>query len=170
MTDDERAIRNLVAAWMEASRAGDLDAVLGLMADDVVFMVPGREPFGKEAFAALSRGMGGVRMEGAADIREFAVLGDWAYIRNHIDMTITPPGGAPTRRAGYTLTLLRKEPDRRWVLARDANLVTEVGDQHFLGPWKPHGPPTCTPRAPSSLPPRQALAGARPPLPLAGRG
>jgi len=51
MTADERAIRELVATWMAASRAGDLDTVLGLMTEDVVFMVPGREPFGKEAFA-----------------------------------------------------------------------------------------------------------------------
>ena len=57
MTEDERAIRELVATWMAASRAGDLDTVLGLMTEDVVFMVPGREPFGKEAFAAQSRRM-----------------------------------------------------------------------------------------------------------------
>jgi len=56
MTDNERAIRELVATWMTASQAGDIDTVLGLMTDDVVFMVPGREPFGKEAFAAASQG------------------------------------------------------------------------------------------------------------------
>ena len=28
MTDDERAIRELVATWMEASRTGDTDTVL----------------------------------------------------------------------------------------------------------------------------------------------
>jgi len=44
MTEDERTIRDLVATWMAASQAGDLAAVLRLMADDVVFMVPGREP------------------------------------------------------------------------------------------------------------------------------
>ena len=54
MTDDERAIRDLVDAWMAASKAGDVAKVLSLMTDDVVFMVPGREPFGKEAFAAAS--------------------------------------------------------------------------------------------------------------------
>jgi uncharacterized protein (TIGR02246 family) len=64
MSEDERAIRDLVAAWMEASRAGDTDAVLALMADDMVFMVPGREPFGKEAFAAMSRGMTDVAWRG----------------------------------------------------------------------------------------------------------
>jgi ketosteroid isomerase-like protein len=38
---------------------------------------------------------------------------------------MTPSGGGtPMRRSGYTLTILRKEPDGRWVLARDANLLT----------------------------------------------
>jgi uncharacterized protein (TIGR02246 family) len=46
MTDDERAIRDLVATWMKASEAGDVQTVLNLMADDMIFMVPGREPFG----------------------------------------------------------------------------------------------------------------------------
>ena len=105
MTDDERAIRELVATWMTASQAGDIDTVLGLMTDDVVFMVPGREPFGKAAFAAMSEGMKGVRMEGSSDIRELRVLGDWAYLRNHIAITVTPPGGKPVKRAGYTLTI-----------------------------------------------------------------
>jgi uncharacterized protein (TIGR02246 family) len=126
MTDDERAIRELVATWMTASEAGNIDTVLGLMTDDVVFMVPGREPFGKEAFAAASRGMSGVRMQGSSDIRELVVLGDIAYLRNHIALTITPPDGAPMRRAGYTLTILRKGPDGRWRLARDANLLSKV--------------------------------------------
>jgi uncharacterized protein (TIGR02246 family) len=125
MIDDERAIRDLVATWMKASAAGDLPAVLDLMTDDVVFMVPGREPFGKEAFAAMSKGMGAVRMEGRSDIREIQMLGDVAYIRNHIEMTMTPPGGATVRRAGYTLSILRKQ-DGKWRLARDANLLAEV--------------------------------------------
>jgi uncharacterized protein (TIGR02246 family) len=123
MSDDERAIRDLVATWMAASKAGDHDTVLGLMTDDVVFMVPGREPFGKEAFAAASKGMQGMRLEGTADIVELKLLGDWAWLRNRLRMTITPAGGSPTTRSGYTLTILRKEADGRWRLARDANLL-----------------------------------------------
>jgi uncharacterized protein (TIGR02246 family) len=126
MTDDERAIRDLVATWMKASAAGDIATVLSLMADDVVFMVPGRAPFGKEAFADAAQAMKAIRMEGTSDIRELRVLGDWAYLRNDITVTMTPPGGKPVRRAGTTLTILRQEPDGRWVLARDANLLTEV--------------------------------------------
>ncbi|MCX7313043.1 MAG: SgcJ/EcaC family oxidoreductase [Alphaproteobacteria bacterium] len=126
MTEDERAIRDLVANWMAASQAGDTAKVLSLMADDVVFQVPGREPFGKEAFAAMSQAMKGISMEGSSDIRELRVLGDWAYLRNHITLTITPPGGAPMKRAGHTLTIVRKEADGRWLLLRDANMVAEV--------------------------------------------
>jgi uncharacterized protein (TIGR02246 family) len=124
MTEDERAIRELVSTWIAASRAGDTETVLSLMADDVVFMVPGQEPFGKEKFAAAARGMQNVRMEGTSDIRELTVLGDWAYLRNHLVVTITPPGGQPLQRAGYTLTILRKSPAGQWLLARDANLMT----------------------------------------------
>jgi len=124
MSDDERAIRELIAAWMAASLAGDVDTVLGLMTEDAVFMVPGREPFGREAFAKASQGLQGMRMEGTNEIRELEVLGDWAYLRAYIQMTVTPSGGEPVRRAGYTLTILRKQPDGRWLLARDANLLT----------------------------------------------
>jgi uncharacterized protein (TIGR02246 family) len=123
---DETAIRELVATWMEASKQGDTAKLLSLMADDVVFMIAGREPFGKEAFAAASTGMKNNRMEGRSDIRELRVLGDWAYIRNYLTVSVTPPGGRPVKRAGYTLTILRKESDGRWVLARDANLMKEV--------------------------------------------
>jgi hypothetical protein len=39
--DDERSIREVVDRWMKASAHNDLDTVLGLMTDDVVFEVPG---------------------------------------------------------------------------------------------------------------------------------
>jgi uncharacterized protein (TIGR02246 family) len=123
VTDDERAVRDLVATWMRASETGDVDTVLSLMADDVIFMVPGREPFGKDAFRATSETMKSVRLTGRSDIRELKVLGDWAYIRNYIEIAITPPDGAAMRRTGYTLSILRKQSDGKWVLWRDANLV-----------------------------------------------
>jgi uncharacterized protein (TIGR02246 family) len=126
MTKDERAIRDLVANWMAASKAGDLDTILSLMADDVIFMVPGREPFGKEAFAAESAGIKGVDIEGTSEIEEVKVLGGWAYLRNRLTITIAPPGGqAMLRRTGYTLSILRKEKDGRWLLVRDANLLAK---------------------------------------------
>jgi uncharacterized protein (TIGR02246 family) len=126
MTEDERAIRNLVDTWIAATKAGDVQTVLNLMADDAVFMVPGQKPFGKEAFAASAQGMKNVRFDARSDIQELEVLGDWAYLRNYLEMTVTREGAAPVRRSGYTLTILHKQPDGRWLLARDANLVTSA--------------------------------------------
>ena len=124
MSDDERAIRNLVDTWMRASAAGDADTVLSLMADDAIFTVPGREPFGKDAFRAAAEQMKNMRFSGAGDIREIQILGDWAYIRNYIEITIIPPNGNTMHRSGYTLSILRKQADGKWRLWRDANMVT----------------------------------------------
>jgi uncharacterized protein (TIGR02246 family) len=123
MGADEQAIRELVDTWMRASKAGDTQAVLNLMTDDVVFMVAGREPFGREAFAAQSEALQGVTIDGRATIVELQVLGEWAYLRNHIEVTMTGDGEMPHRRTGYTLTILKKQ-NGRWLLARDANMVS----------------------------------------------
>jgi uncharacterized protein (TIGR02246 family) len=44
MQNDEQEIRQLVSTWMTASKAGDVEKVLSLMADDVVFLVTGQPP------------------------------------------------------------------------------------------------------------------------------
>jgi uncharacterized protein (TIGR02246 family) len=44
MDTNEQAIRELVARWHRATAAGDVDTVLGLMSEDVVFLVAGRPP------------------------------------------------------------------------------------------------------------------------------
>jgi uncharacterized protein (TIGR02246 family) len=122
--DDERAIRELVETWMEATLAGNTAAVIDLMADDVIFMTPGREPFGKEEFRAQSESLKGVKIDGRTKILELQILGDQAWIRNHIDLVMTPDDGEPIRRSGHTLTILKKGAEGRWRLLRDANLVS----------------------------------------------
>ena len=123
MDADERKIRELLDRWWQATKADDVDTVLELMADDVVFLTPGAEPFGKEAFAAASRDRA-MEIDGGTEIEEIVVNGDWAWMRTRLDMTITPANGDPLRRAGSTLTILRRQPDGRWVIARDANLLS----------------------------------------------
>jgi uncharacterized protein (TIGR02246 family) len=124
MTDDESAISQLVETWMAASKAGDTATVLDLMTDDVLFTVPAREPFGKDEFRAASEMMRDLKMDGRADIQEIEVIGDRAWIRNRIEITLTPPEGEALHRSGYTLTILKKGDDGRWRLFRDANLVS----------------------------------------------
>lgn len=123
MEDDERAIHELVDRWITATKAGDTDAVLELIADDALFMVRSGM-FGKEAFRAGSESLKDSKIEGTAEIREIHVEGNWAWIRNHIDLIVTPAGGEPVTRTGSALTILKKGQDGRWKLFRDANLVT----------------------------------------------
>ena len=123
MTDDERQIRDLVDSWMAASRAGDVQGVLALMTDDVIFMTPGRPPFGKQEFAANSEQLRDVDIDGQNDIEEVGIFGDCAYIRSRLQISVTKAGDAPKRLSGYAMSILRKEIDGRWRLARDANLV-----------------------------------------------
>jgi uncharacterized protein (TIGR02246 family) len=127
MTEDERAIRQVIDTWTEASRAGDTATVLSLMTHDVVFMIPGREPFGREVFAAAANAPNGQRVEGSNEVVELQILGDWAFVRNRLDLTVTSPNGDASRRSGYTLTLFRKDADGCWRLARDANLLAQKG-------------------------------------------
>ena len=52
MNPDEQAIREVHSTWIAAVNAGDLGCLLSMMSDDVVFLNPGREPFGKDGFPA----------------------------------------------------------------------------------------------------------------------
>jgi uncharacterized protein (TIGR02246 family) len=123
MTEDEQAIREVVETWTQASQRGDGATVLSLMTEDVVFMIPGREPFGREVFEAAASTTHATQIDGTNEIVEIQVFGDWAFTRNRLDLTVKPLAGDPVRRSGYTLTLFRKEAGR-WRLARDANLMT----------------------------------------------
>jgi uncharacterized protein (TIGR02246 family) len=127
MEQDERAIRNLISTWLQASAAGDTERVLGLMADDAVFLMPGQEPMvGKEAFAASQGALKGFALEAHNEVQEVKVLGDWAYCRTRLEVTVTPPGGAaPVKRAGHTLSVLQKQKGA-WLLVRDANMLAAV--------------------------------------------
>jgi len=123
---DEQSIRDLVATWMQATIAGDIDRIRPLMSEDVVFLTPGQPPMrGREAFAAgFEKALTRMRIEPSSEIQEVQVLGDWAYCWNHLTVKMTPlQGGSPTQRAGDVLTIFRKNPDGNWVLFRDANML-----------------------------------------------
>ena len=127
---DEQEIRHLVAMWMAATKAGDIETVLSLMAEDVVFLRPGHRPMiGKAAFAAAAGAQldqGPLKFDGTSEIQEIKVLGEWAFMWAKLSVVVTPPGGAPLMtRAGHTLSILKKH-NGKWVLARDANMLSPV--------------------------------------------
>ena len=127
MKSDEDEIRAVVELWQSASRTGDIDTVLSLMTDDVVFLLPGRAPMRKAEFAAASRAQTGTapKVDGTNEIQEIQVAGDWAFMWSRLRVVVTPPDAAPIERAGHTLTVFAKRGGK-WLLARDANLLAPV--------------------------------------------
>ncbi len=121
--NDEQAIREMVDTWLEASKKHDLTTLLSLLDDDVLFITSGNEPFGKEQFAAGNDGMKDVQMEVAIDIKEIKVIGEWAWMRSFLNVSIKPAEGDMTKLSGHILTILRKTADAKWVIYRDANFV-----------------------------------------------
>jgi uncharacterized protein (TIGR02246 family) len=121
--DDARQIRELIDSWIAASNGRDLPALMGMMTDDIVFMTPGRAPFGKAEFASDVERMKSVAIAARVEVQEIEVFGPRAYIRNHVRVEIAAPGQTPKRMSGYAMSILHKEADGRWRIARDANLV-----------------------------------------------
>lgn len=129
MQNDEQEIRNLVATWMAATRAGEIEKVLSLMSDDVVFLITGQPVMHKAGFAAAALGQStndAPKFDGTSEIQEIKILGDWAFMWTKLTVAITPPGGGQSMiRAGHTLSILKKQ-NGKWVLARDANMLAPV--------------------------------------------
>ena len=77
MQNDEAEIRQLVATWMSATRAGNVQTVLSLMAEDVVFLMAGRPPMvGREACAEASKGQARAErptFEGTSEIQRMVI-------------------------------------------------------------------------------------------------
>jgi hypothetical protein len=72
---DEQQIRDLVGHLDVGHESRDVDIVLSLMTDDVVFLVAGQAPFGKQKFAEAMRSPAVPscrRSKGAATSRRFA--------------------------------------------------------------------------------------------------
>ena len=129
MDADERAIRDLVALWHRATAAGEIGTILALMAEDVVFLVAGQPPMkGRESF---ERGLRGLlaqhRIESTGEVQEVQVSGNFAWCWTKLTVRVVPSnGGSAANRAGSTLSIFRKQSNGSWVLARDANLLTQV--------------------------------------------
>jgi uncharacterized protein (TIGR02246 family) len=123
---DERAIRDVVAQWHRATAAGDVDTVLRLMSEDVVFLVPGKPPMkGRSTFEKGLRALlKSHRVDSSGEVQEVQVSGDLAYCWSLLTVRMTPvSGGDANVRSGSTLSIFRKQASGTWALVRDANLL-----------------------------------------------
>ena len=129
MTEDEKQIRSAIAQWHDATAEGDVDAILELMSEDVVFLVAGHEPMrGRKAFADGLRSLLKThRIQSSGIVQEVVVCGDLGYSWTQLKVSMKAiAGGDASVRTGSTMSIFRKEPGGAWVLVRDANLLTPV--------------------------------------------
>ena len=128
MESDERALHETHTAWIDAVNAGDVTRLLGLMTDDAVFLNPGRDPVGRDAFpVGFSSAHQQHLIRCTSELEEVVVAGDIGYTRCRDALLVTPrAGGEATALAGHRLTVYRRQPDGRWLLARDAHTLSPV--------------------------------------------
>ena len=128
MGPDERAIREVHSTWIDAVNAGDLVCLLSLMADDVVFLNPGQTPVGRDRFSpGFSAAHQQARIHCSSELEDVVVVGEVAYTISRDSLSVTPrAGGDAMQLAGHRITVYRKQPDGRWLLARDAHTLSPV--------------------------------------------
>jgi uncharacterized protein (TIGR02246 family) len=125
---EEEAIREVHSTWIDSVNAGDLVCLLGLMADDVVFLGPGNQPVDRDGFSpGFSAAHQQSRIHCISELQDVVVVGEVAYTLSRDSLSVTPrAGGEAMQLAGHRMTVYRKEPDGRWLLARDAHTLSPV--------------------------------------------
>ena len=127
MPTDEQAIRDLFAAWNQATRDKDIETLLTSMTDDATFLAPGRPPIrGKAEVEAMYRQMLALyQWEQNWVFEEIQVFGDWGFCWGRDSASLTPLDGGPSVQAsGMGMSILRKLPDGSWAVARGINNMT----------------------------------------------
>jgi uncharacterized protein (TIGR02246 family) len=128
MESDERAIRALHLTWIDAVNAGDLVRLLSSVADDVMFLGSGETPAGRDEFSPrFSAAHEQARINCTSELQDVVVLGEVAYTLSRDTLSVTPrAGGEEMRFGGYRSSVYRKQPDSRWLLARDTHTLSPV--------------------------------------------
>lgn len=119
---DERAIRDLFQSWFEAMESGDVDRLLELVHEDVVYKAPGLPAvIGRSKLReALERFHSEYSEEIEFEILEVEVTGSWAYARV-LERALIKQRGGDTHAAlrGMHMAILRKQRGGTWLVTRE---------------------------------------------------
>ena len=118
---DRAAIQELGQDWVEAVHRGDVDRLLDLVTDDVVFM-PHNAPsiVGRAAVEQAYRAVfAAFEVDQTLAPEEIQVGGDWAFVRGTDAIEMKPrAGGASVVVTGRGISILRRVEDGSWRFAR----------------------------------------------------
>lgn len=110
-------------AYVTAINSNNLETLLGMLTEDVVFL-SAHEPamVGKAAVRPWLEGyVKAYRTHWDKPVQEFVVSGDWAFERYSYTSTDSPlDGGAVVTDTGWGLVIYHHDADGTWRVARDA--------------------------------------------------
>ena len=110
-------------AYVAAINSNNLDTLLGVLTDDVVFLSAGEPPMvGKAAVKPwLTAYLAAYKTHWDKPVDEFIVNGEWAYERYSWKSSDTPvAGGDAVTDTGWGLVVYHHDADGTWRVARDA--------------------------------------------------
>ncbi len=119
---DERALNALVGDFMVAINRSDADAVAALYSSDAIRMPPDApEVRGREAIRQnLQATFEAADIEVQVHVEETEFSGELASVRGTFALITTPKdGSASAEIQGNWMRLMRREPDGRWLVARE---------------------------------------------------
>ena len=110
-------------AYVTAINSNNLESLLGMLTEDVVFL-SAHEPVmvGKAAVRPwLKAYLKAYKTHWDKPVQEFVVNGDWAFERYSYTSTDTPmAGGNLVTDTGWGLVIYHRDADGKWRVARDA--------------------------------------------------
>ena len=118
---DVEAVKRVREQAVAAINAGDVDALVALATDDIVWMPQDKATsIGKEAFRLYWAGLlEQFVFDRTLSHDEVIVAGDWAIHRSTLEGTMTPKfGGEPMSHSAKAIDILRRQPDGSWRHAR----------------------------------------------------
>jgi ketosteroid isomerase-like protein len=110
-------------AYVTAINSNNIDSVLGMLTEDVVFLSAHEAPMvGKAAVRPwLDDYVKAYKTHWDKPVQEFVVNGDWAFERYSYKSTDTPrDGGAVVEDTGWGVVIYHHDGDGKWRVARDA--------------------------------------------------
>jgi len=121
---DLKAINDLTARDIEASKENDIDTLASLWTQDGVLIIPLSPPLvGKPAIRKMleQQKVQAKDVETTAyDERweELRIIGDYAYEWGNISVTMELPGGKQGSHTVGAMRILQKQKDGEWLVAR----------------------------------------------------
>jgi uncharacterized protein (TIGR02246 family) len=125
----EPRIDDLYAAWAEAFRHQDVEAILSLLTTDYVLFAPGAPPVDRDGLRPrLAAAFSAYEIASAFECEERIICRELAFDRGWDIQTLTPRGaGDAQAHRQRVFLLLRRCPDGQWRFARAMSQPAPAG-------------------------------------------